>query len=345
MNNILRRFYYSITVIFYRMAVILLKVFYGTAVILLKILFPLRYLVILARVSPKLLSLIPALLHLFSLSSKIVLLKTFVKIITYWILVIVPAYSVFSIYLLSVANLDFSILNISHIFGICLGVVGSLGITSLFIKYERKKNEIAPILENYEQSKLLVSFALPVLSLILILLYLENALPGLLSIEISLLELASTILAIVVAISSPNFIVVYLSKDVMFAIAKEYSKRIQHKSGRIDKMSYLLKALKAYNSFLLGKLGGQIDEYSILSNLIPKYIKEGEQTVSSFSDSFDENDKLKPLLFLSRVIEDTPEQRDVLVSQNIYDRLKETITVVIPSLLVAISGLLISSGQ
>jgi hypothetical protein len=92
-----------------------------------------------------------------------------------------------------------------------------------------------------------------------------------------------------------------LRKEFRYYLARAYVKTIPD-NGDIEKMNWLIMALKMYNKYLLRNLKLQIDDTKLYSTLIIEPKVQISDMVKLISESFSDNDKLTPARRLSEIM-------------------------------------------
>ena len=111
--------------------------------------------------------------------------------------------------------------------------------------------------------------------------------------------------------------VAIFSRSFRFYLSKTLIIVAQTKPNKMDKMKYYIRGLKTYNTYLARILNIKLDELKIFSSLL----SENEIDEKNLLLSFDDNDKLKPIKWLT----DFTNKTDLVIQVTRFQMVKDSI--------------------
>ena len=119
------------------------------------------------------------------------------------------------------------------------------------------------------------------------------------------------------------FFIFFISRSFRFYFAKISFIVAQKKANKFDKMKYYMRGLKEYNKFLSRNLRFQLDEMKIYSKILSSNSIDDGAIISSFDD----NNKLLPVLYFTNFTGDDELVQGIRKVQRIKESIEFAVTI------------------
>ena len=111
-------------------------------------------------------------------------------------------------------------------------------------------------------------------------------------------------------------------KDFKFYFAKVYFHIIANDKDKSKKVAYLIKVIRAYDSYLKRSLNLQINTEEVYSKVICSSDIDIDKSIVEISESFEnQNDKLEPIRVISKIVNN--EETKILFEESIGEKIKD----------------------
>jgi hypothetical protein len=116
-------------------------------------------------------------------------------------------------------------------------------------------------------------------------------------------------------------------REFNFYLAKTYIKKISENMEEIDKMNFLIKALDAYNKYVIKISKLQFSDTKMIYSKIIYNCNMQNWNIKDICDAFNENNKISPLRALLLIVR-TPTE-EFLVKRSVGGRIQSWVTLAV----------------